>query len=373
MKFELNEDQLMLQDSIRKFAAVRYEFSTLRQRITSASGTDRGMWAQFADLGLLGVFVEEASGGLGWSLIDGAVVFEELGRSLAIEPYMEAALLAVRILSGSGSSLAKELLPCIAAGTALVTVCLAERNSRYNYMQPSCKASAIADGYKLNGQKILVAAGDIADQMIVSANVDDGLGLFLVDAAAADAARHTYRLLDGSWASDITFTDARLRANSLILAGTAAETVMRRSFDEAAVAAAAQSVGCIDRIVEITAEYLENRKQFGQPLNRFQVLQHRLADLYVESQMARSALHSALSAMDGPEKARQAAVSGARVRIDQAGLKIGNQGIHLHGGMGMTMDYPVGHYFRRLMLLSKTFGDTEHHLERFERLMVPAA
>lgn len=372
MNFELNEDQQLLQETVRKFAADRYDFTARRQN-ASAGRTDRELWRQFADLGLLGIFVEEGDGGLGWSLTEGAIVLEEFGRALMVEPFIEVALLAVRILASSESAAARALLRGIADGTCMVTACLSEPASRYGYAKPSCQASRWNGGFRLSGQKIVVSGGDVADKLIVSAKLDEGLGLFLVSPDAANVVRRSYQLLDGSWASDVRFAEAALEPNSLLLSGPVAEKVLRRGLDEAALGVAAQEVGCIDRIVELTAEYLRNRKQFGQPLAGFQVLQHRLADLFIESQMARSALHSALSAFDGPELEREAAVSGTRVRIDQAAMKVGNQGIHLHGGIGMTMEYPVGHYFRRLLVLTKAFGDTEHHIERFERLMVPAA
>lgn len=368
MNFDLNEDQLALRDSVRRLIVDRYDFERRRQRLLSGSGTDRQMWASFAEMGWLAILVPEARGGLGWSLLEAAIILQEFGRGLVAEPFLDVALLAVRILAATDAPAAGELLSEIGMGESLVAVALQEPGKRY--AQDGLDAVAVAEngGFALSGRKILVTGGDGADHFIVSAMLDGALALLVVPADAQGVDRRAYRLLDGGWACDVTFANVPVGAGALIAAGDEAAEIIDRSLDEAAIGAGAEAIGCMDRIIEITVDYLRTRKQFGRPLAEFQVLQHRVADLFVETEMARSALYSALSAIDAPAEERQAAVSAARARIDQAGHRLGNQGIHLHGGMGMTMEYPVGHYYRRLVMLARAFGDTEYHLERYERL-----
>ncbi|TAL02101.1 MAG: acyl-CoA dehydrogenase [Rhodospirillaceae bacterium] len=372
MNFEFSKDQLILRDGIRRFVDERYSFESRRQRVKSKStGTDRAMWAQIAELGWLAVLIPEEHGGLGWSIADACVMFQELGRGLVSEPIMDSALLAVRILTRADSVSARLLLPKIATGEVFISVALGEAGLRYEQKGLSTRAIPIEGGYKLTGKKILVAGGDVADRLIVSAGTDSELALFDVLAISDGVERRAYRLLDGQWAVDVTFKDVVLPHESLII-GSQTTEILDRAIDEAALGCSAEAIGCMDRVLEITAEYLRSRQQFGRALADFQVLQHRIADLFIETEMARSAFHSALSAIDSPVATRQAAVSAARVRIDQAAHKVGNQGVHLHGGMGMAMEYPIGHYYRRLIMLARAYGDTEHHLERYERLKIRA-
>ena len=372
MNFDFSENQIILRDGARRFISDRYNFEARYKRLNAAQGSDRQMWAQFAEMGWLAILAPEEAGGLGWSITEAAILAQEFGRGLVVEPFLEASVLATRILTLAGSPSANAILTGIANGEQLVAPALMEVQSRYNLNQVTTQVDFQDQELLVTGRKLLVAGGDIADFFIVSAIAENKLVLVLVPADTAGVKREVYPALDGSWLCDVTFDAVRLPADALLSDENRALEILMQASDEAAIVAGAEALGCMDRILEMTAEYLHTRKQFGQPLAEFQVLQHRMADLFVETEMARAALHSGLSMLCANDVERAAAVSAARVRIDQAAHKIGNQGIHLHGGMGMTIEYPVGHYYRRLLVLARIFGDTDFHFERYSNLKVPA-
>lgn len=372
MDFNYSGDQILLRDSIRRFIGDCYDFEARRKRVEAAKGSDRKMWLQFAELGWLSVLVPEDAGGLGWSMTEAAILAQELGRGLVVEPFLEASILAVRILTLANVTSANALWSDIASGDKLIAPALLETQSRYDLGRVKTRMETQDQELVVTGRKVLVAGGDAADYFIVSAHTGDGLALVLVPADTAGLKRESYQGLDGSWLCDVTFDDIRLPLNALLAGENHALDILNQANDDAAIAAGAEAIGCMDRILEMTADYLRTRQQFGQPLADFQVLQHRMADLFVETEMARSALYSGLSMLDADRDSRAAAVSAARVRIDQAAHLVGNQGIHLHGGMGMTVEYPVGHYYRRLLIVARTFGDTDFHFDRYQQLKVPA-
>jgi alkylation response protein AidB-like acyl-CoA dehydrogenase len=373
MNFELTENQTLLKDGVDRFVAERYDFESRRKRLATLDGTDRAMWAQFAQMGWLALLVPEAQGGFGWGIEEASIVLQAFGRALVVEPYLDAAIVAVLMLEESEADNVKSLLSDIATGEALVSIALIEAGSRYRYTVPSASARLTGNGYELTGSKILVAGGDAADWFIVSADLDGELGLFVVPGNAEGVSRGTYQLLDGSWSADVAYDAVALPSEALLASGASAVYRLDRALDSAALGIGAQAVGSMDRILEITNDYLNTRKQFGQPLADFQVLQHRMADLFIDIEMARSALYGGFAALGDVDAERQAAISAARVRIDAAGQRVGNMGIHLHGGMGMTMEYPVGHHYRRLVQLGRAYGDAGYHLERYESLMIEAA
>jgi alkylation response protein AidB-like acyl-CoA dehydrogenase len=368
MNFELNDEQIALKDTVSRFVADRYGFEERRRKRLTAPHTDAQVWSEFAELGLLAVTVPEEKGGLGFSLNEAIIICQEFGKGLVVEPYVQMALLAARLLCAADNKMADALLAQVITGERLVTVALQESNLRYRFDQFATKIEATGNSYRLDGAKILVSGGDAADYLILPATLGATPALVLVPTQAAGVERHAFRQLDGSWACNVRFTSVELPPGAMLVQGDAASALLQSAFDEGALYTAAETIGCIDRIIEITAEYTGSRKQFGQPLSGFQVIQHRLAELFTEAEMARAALHGGMSGAAGSPEQRALAVSAARVRIDQAAQKIGNQGIHLHGGMGMTMEYSVGHFYRRLLMLSKAFGDAEYHLERYEQL-----
>jgi alkylation response protein AidB-like acyl-CoA dehydrogenase len=306
-------------------------------------------------------------------LNEAAIICQEFGKGLVVEPFVHMALLSTRLLCAADRNAAEALLAQVITGERLATTALQEPNLRYHFDQCATRIEATGNRYRLDGAKLLVPGGDAADDLIVPAMLAAAPVLVLVPTHATGVERHAFKQMDGSWACNVEFASVELSSDAILIQGEAAALLLQTAIDESALCTGAEAIGCIDRIIEITAEYTGNRQQFGQKLSGFQVIQHRLAELFTEAEMARSALHGGLSACNAAPAARALAVSAARVRIDQAAQKIGNQGIHLHGGMGMTMEYPVGHFYRRLLMLSKAFGDTEYHLERYEQLSLKAA
>lgn len=372
MNFDYSEDQDLLRDNVRRFISDRYDFEARRKRLAIAQGTDREMWGRFAEMGWLAILVPEHAGGLGWTMTDAAILAQEFGRGLVAEPYLESSVLAARLLTLADVPGGNALLSGIASGEKIVAPALLEAQSRYDLADVNTRMETREQELVVSGRKALVAGGDTADYFLISAADGDSVAVLMVPADAAGLTRRNYRGLDGGWLCDVTFDAVRLTSDAVLVGGNRALEILRQANDEAAIAAGAEALGCMDRILEMTADYLRTRQQFGHPLADFQVLQHRMADLFVETEMARSALHSGLSQLGADEETRAAAVSAARVRIDQAAHKVGNQGIHLHGGMGMTVEYPVGHYYRRLLILARTFGDTDFHFDRYLQLKVAA-
>jgi alkylation response protein AidB-like acyl-CoA dehydrogenase len=373
MDFELNDEQSALKDTVSRFVADRYCFEERRRKRLAATHTDLEVWSKFAKLGLFAVIVPEEKNGLGLSLNEATIICQEFGKGLVVEPYVHMALFSTRLLCAAVSKTAEALLAKVVTGEKLVTVALQEPNLRYRFDQFVSRIEATGNTFRLDGTKLLVPGGEVADYLIVPAMLGTAPALVLVPTNAAGVERHSFKQLDGSWACNVKFASVELSPEAMLVQGEAAAILLQSATDEGALYTGAEAMGCIDRIIEITVEYIGNRKQFGQPLSGFQVIQHRLAELFTEAEMARSALYGGLSAFKASPAACSLAVSAARVRVDQAAQKIGNQGIHLHGGMGMTMEYPVGHFYRRLLMLSKAFGDTEYHLERYEQLSLKVA
>lgn len=364
MDFSLSENQAFLLDGAERFFQDRYDFESRRKRLLGRSGTDRSMWEQFAEMGWLGLLVPEEQDGLGWSITDASVILGECGKALVVEPLLEGGIVSVSMLAGSSSPAVAPLLGEIVAGSAIVVPALLERAGRYTYATPQTRAIRNGEGYRLTGTKILVPGGDVADRFVVSAELEGEVALFLVPADNAQVTRKSYRQLDGSWAADVAFDSVQLDRDALI----GSVEALQRGLDAGAIGVAAQEIGGLDRVLELTADYLQTRKQFGQPLSAFQSLQHMMSDLFINTEMARSALHGGLAKSTATAPERQKAVSAARARCDRAALTVGNLGIYLHGGMGMTMEYPVGHHYRRFVQLSRLYGDTQYHLSRYEAL-----
>ena len=369
MDFEYNETQILLRDSAQKFLREEYPFEKRRAPI---SATCLDTWRQLASMGWLGTRICDSHGGMNLSLADACVLSEELGRGLVREPVLEVALLAGGLLSNTDHEMVEGLLDGLLSGESLVCLATTEPGDQHFCADPKTTASRSGSGLKLTGSKVLVRGGDAADHLIVSCILEDKLALVVVPTEANGLNRKSYRLLDGSIAADFEFSDVDLPESQLFAHGESAVVALQRCYDEAALLVAAESIGLMTAVIELTNDYLHDRQQFGKPLAHFQALQHRLAEMYIELEMARSVLYYAISCTDQHASTFATAVSVAKSRIDQAADFVGNQGIHLHGGMGMTMEYPVGHYYRRLLMLSQSFGNADFHLARYEATEIAA-
>ncbi len=370
MDFDLDDDQRLLADSVDRLIADTYGFEQRRAYAAEPAGWSRANWARFADLGLLGLPFDEEEGGFGAGPVATMLVMQAIGRGLVLEPYLPTVVLAGGVLRHAASAAQREVMvPAIARGRLLLAFAHLERQSRYDLSDVATTARHEGGAWRIDGQKGLVLAGDTADLLIVTARVAggrrdrDGIGLFLVDADAPGVARRGTPTQDGQRAAEITFDGARASdvlgdpAHGLIAA--------ERAVDETIAALCAEAVGVMERMHALTLDYLKARKQFGRAIGEFQVLQHRAVDMFVSLEQARSmALFATAMAVDDDAAERSRAVSAAKVQIGRSGRHIGEEAIQMHGGIGMTMEYAVGHYFKRMTMIDLLFGDADAHLSR---------
>jgi alkylation response protein AidB-like acyl-CoA dehydrogenase len=362
MDFELNDDQSMLQDSLQKFIQKDYSFEKRREVLNTPLGYSSAVWAQLAEQGVLGIGLPEEHGGFGGE-VEVMVVMEQLGRGLVLEPFMNTVVLGGGLIRDAGSAEQQaDILPKIIAGECRIALAHHEDGARYQLDYVQAKATGSGQSFKISGKKPVVLDGAVADLLIVSAREAAGISLFVVDAKAAGVKRTTYRTHDGRSAADITFTDAPAQ---LLGKSGAGLTVLSAAIDQAIAALCAEAVGAIDAINLATVEYSKNRKQFGQPIGKFQALQHRMADMFVQGVQARSMSNLATGfSREADAALRQRKISTAKAFIGNAARFCGQNAVQLHGGMGITDELPTGHYFKRLTLINQTFGDVSYHLAK---------
>lgn len=367
MDFVPSLEQTMLRDSARQFLHGEYSFEQRRARIAATETNDaRALWSQFAELGWVGVGIPENLGGLGGGAVEQAILMEELGGSLVVEPFVAAAVLAPRAILASGSLAHQhELLPRMADGSLQMALAWQEHGSRYAVDAPATRAQSRGDGYVISGAKMLVLGGHSCDKLIVSARVEEGVALFVMNATVTGVTRRPYALMDHQWVADFDFADVVLPRSALLVAPGRAVEVLEEAVDHAIVVLCAGLVGAMERAIEMTVGYMKQRRQFGKSLADFQVQQHRSADMFIATDSARSMLFAALSALAEPADVRKRTVSAAKVKITEAAKSVTGDAIHQHGGMGMTIEYPVGHYLRAALVAEKLFGDSDTHLQRF--------
>lgn len=366
MDFDFTEDQESLRDAVRRFVDKDYTFEQ-RHANVRAGGFSRAAWDGLVGLGLTALAVPEAHGGLGFGPVDAMVVMEELGRGLVMEPYAQAALVAPLVLAHAPEAVQADWLPRVAGGEALLVLAHQERGARYRLDRCETGATHTASAdHRLTGAKSLVAAADQADAFIVPARSGAGLALYLVDKDAAGVATTAYSLQDGSRAGELTLKDAPA---TLLVDASQGQAVLEQAIDVAIAAQCAEAVGAMDKLVLLTAEYLNTRKQFGVAIASFQALRHRMADVKMQLELARSMSYYATLKLNEPAEARRRALSQAKVQLGQSMRFVGQQCIQLHGGIGVTDEYLGSHYFKRLSTMELQFGDTMHHLGEVSQRM----
>lgn len=376
MDFHLSEEQQLLKDSIERLMRDCYGSDARRKYQAEERGFSEVMWARYAELGLLGQPFSEAHGGFDGGPVEMMIVMEALGKALILEPYFATVVLAGGVLRHAASEVQKtELIPAIAQGRTKLAFAYAEPQSRYDLFDVETRAKKDGDGWVLNGVKGLVLHGDAADKIVVSARTagdtreENGIGLFLVRSDAPGITRRGYPTQDGLRGAQITFENVRVQAADVIGAPAGAFPVITRVADEGVAALCAEAVGCFAEMQAITLDYIKARKQFGSPIGSFQVLQHRAVDMLIELEQSRSmAMYATMMVGENDAGERERAVSAAKVQIGQSAKAIGQQSIQLHGAIGMTMEYSVGHYFKRVAMIDRLFGDTDHHLRRLAAL-----
>ncbi len=375
MDFSFSEEQGLLRDSIIRFVRENYTFDKRHALALSDSGFSAENWKLFAELGWLALPFAEADGGLDGGAIDTMIVMEELGKGLVLEPYLATVVLAGGVLRRAASAAQRQtILPAVIGGDSQLALAYAEAQGRYNLANVTTTAKAAGGGYVIDGHKAVVLNGPAADSLIVSARTsgdqldNDGITLFLVDAGLDGVSRRNYPTQDGGRASEIEFSGVRVADDAVVGEVGGGLPVLQDSIDEAIVAIAAEAVGGMTALHAATVEYAGTRVQFGVPIGKFQVLQHRMVDMFMECEQSRSLLYRAAMTMDNGAADTARTVSALKVQIGKSGRFVGQQAVQIHGGMGMTDELNVGHYFKRLTMINTLFGNLDYHMRRFAAL-----
>jgi pimeloyl-CoA dehydrogenase small subunit len=376
MDFELSDEQRLLKDSVERLCTQRYEFETRKKYAKEPDGWSRDMWRQYAELGLTALPFAEEHGGVGGGPVETMIVMEAFGRALALEPYFATVVMGGGFLRHGASDAVKgKLLPKVAAGEALVSFAHIERQARYDLADVAATAKKDGADYVLNGEKSLSLHGDCADRLIVSARLSgaqrdkSGIGLFLVDAKAPGVSRRGYPTMDGLRAAEISLANVKVGADAVIGEPGNAYPLIEQVVDAGIAALAAEAVGAMSAMHEITVDYLKQRKQFGVPIGNFQVLQHRAGEMLIALEQARSMAMLGTMMSEEPNAAeRRKTMAAVKVQIGRSAKFVGQQAIQLHGGIGMTMEYKVGHYFKRVTMIDTMFGDADYHLAALARM-----
>lgn len=368
MDFDFTSEQTQLADTVRRLVEKDYGFEARNRIVMSPAGTSDAIWSQLAELGLTALPMPEEQGGFAGTAVDLLLVMQELGRGLVAEPYF-ATVFAAEFVKRAGNAAQLPLLEQVAGGTLKMAAALGEPAARHDLTSVRTKAEASGSGYTLTGRKSVVLFGAQADRLIVSARIaagDDGLALFVVDAAAPGITRKDLRTLDGQRVAEIFLEHVKVDGDALLAKGAAARELLDAVTDYGIALLCAEAVGVMEAMNAATLEYAKTRKQFGQPIARFQVLQHRMVEMFMHLEQARSMAYlAAVKADSGDALERRRTASAAKVRIGQAARFIGQQAVQIHGGMGVTNELLAAHLFKRLTMIELTLGDTDHHLQRF--------
>ena len=376
MDFSFSEEQRLLQDSILRFIEKDYTFDERQKLLKTDEGFSRENWGTFAELGWLGLPFSEDAGGFGGGPIETMILMEEFGKGLVVEPYLSTVLLAGKLIELGGSSAQIEsLLSEIIAGEKLGSFAFVEPQARFNLADVVTIAEKNADGYRLNGFKGVVLGGPSADFFIVPARTagaqrdTDGITLFIVDANTEGVSRRDYATVDGLRASEVTLTEVSVGADCVVGDEGKGYALIEQVIDFAIVAVGAEAVGAMEVLYKTTVEYCKTREQFNQPIGKFQVLQHRMVDMFVEHEQTKSLLYMAAMRLDEEYGVlARKAVSGLKVQVGKGGRFVGQGAVQLHGAMGMTDELNVGHYFKRLTTIDTLFGNVDYHLKKYSQV-----
>ena len=373
MNFELSEEQQLLQDSVARFVQDNYALENRTKLVASKTGFSEDHWKTMAELGWFALPFAEAQGGFGGNQIDTMVVMEQIGKGLVLEPFFASVVLGGGVLKRAGSEAQiAELVPGLIDGSKQLTLAYAEEQARFDLHDVTTTARADGDGFVLNGHKSMVANAETASHIIVSARTsggqidENGISLFVVAADAEDVTLKNFPTVDGLRASEVTFKDVKLGADSLIGELDGGFSVLNAVANDAILALCAEAVGCMEVLYKDTVAYTQEREQFDHPLSDFQVLQHRMVEMFMEYEQCRSLLFRAtLEAAQGDSEEAQRCVHALKHMVGKMGIFIGESAVQLHGGMGMTEELRIGHYFKRLLVIDAQFGNADYHLHRF--------
>ena len=375
MNFDLTEERQMLQDTLRRFLRDRYDTATRNTILESSTGMSAEIWAALAELGVIGALFSEEQGGFGGKGFDIAVVFEELGRAGVVEPFLDTAVLAGGLVADLGNETQQSLVEEIIAGTCQMAHAHGEPTSRYDLNRVRTSARTDGDDIVLNGHKAVVVNAEAADHLVISAREsgapgdDAGISLFLVPADTKGITVQGYALLAGGRAAEVMLDDVRVPGSARLGAAGNALPAIEARIAAASVAQCAETLGAMETATALTKDYLMTRKQFGRPIGTFQALAHRMADLLIEMEQARSAVINGAGHLEADRKTRESNVSATKNLIGRAGRLVSEESIQMHGGIAMTQEYELAHIAKRITMADHRFGDTDHHLERYIALL----
>jgi alkylation response protein AidB-like acyl-CoA dehydrogenase len=373
VNFELSEEQQLLQDSVARFVQDNYELEKRTKLVASKTGFSEDHWKTMAELGWFALPFAEAQGGFGGNQIDTMVVMEQIGKGLVLEPFFASVVLGGGALKRAGSEAQlTELVPGIIDGSKQLTLGYAEAQSRFDLHDVTTAARADGDGFVINGAKSMVQNAETASHIIVSARTsggqidEKGISLFIVPVDADGLKRENFPTVDGLRASEVTFKDVRVGADALLGELDAGFPILNAVANDGILALAAEAVGCMEVLYKDTVAYTQEREQFDHPLSDFQVLQHRMVEMFMEYEQCKSLLFRAtLEAAQGDTPEAQRCVHALKHLIGKMGIFIGENAVQLHGGMGMTEELRIGHYFKRLLVIDAQFGNADYHLQKF--------
>ena len=374
MDFSFTDEQSMLRDTVASYLADHYSFDQRRGMLAKEPGWSPAIWKAFAEeLGILGAPFSEELGGLGGGPVENMIVMQEMGRSLVVEPYLGTVVIGGGFLKHSGYAGAEALIGQIVAGEAIFAFAYAEPQARYNLADLKTTATKDGAGWVLNGAKAVVIGGPYATHLIVTARTGggqrdaQGVSVFIVEKSAAGVSTRDYPTVDGFRASEVTLENVKLGADALLGPEGQAMPLIEKVVDEAVVATCGEACGVLAKLHEGTLDFTRQRRQFGQPISAFQVLQHRMVDMFIQVEQAVSMTYMATIKL-ADDKQRSKAAAAAKVQIGKACRFVGQNAIQLHGGMGMTDEMAIGHYFKRATMIESAFGSTDHFLARYEFL-----
>ena len=362
MNLDYNDEQNMLREQIQKFCESEYDFYKREEIVKSSNDFDENVWNLFAEQGWLSMPFSEQSGGLGFGPIELSILFEEFGKALVIEPYLSTVVLSGTLLDKSTFSEKNDLIEKICTGSIHISLAYAEVDNGYDYLNPS---TTLDSKFVLNGTKTLVLNGSNAEKIIVTCTNDDTLNIVLLDANTPGVSINSFSTVDGQSCSEISFENVKLDKSNIIAIGNDAENLLKETINLATLCICAEAVGCMESCYHKTLEYTKGREQFGQPISGFQVLQHRMVDMFIESELAKSLLIKAMLEVNNRSDEMYKHVSALKSYVGKSGKLSAKEAVQLHGGMGVSEEMMIGHYLKKMISIDALFGNADYHLKTF--------
>ena len=362
MNLDYNDEQNMLREQIQKFCESEYDFYKREEIVKSPNDFDENVWNLFAEQGWLSMPFSEQSGGLGFGPIELSILFEEFGKALVIEPYLSTVVLSGTLLDKSTFSEKNDLIEKICTGSIHISLAYAEVDNGYDYLNPS---TTLDSKFVLNGTKTLVLNGSNAEKIIVTCTNDDTLNIVVLDANTSGVSINSFSTVDGQSCSEISFENVKLDKSNIIASGNDAENLLKETINLATLCICAEAVGCMESCYHKTLEYTKGREQFGQPISGFQVLQHRMVDMFIESELAKSLLIKAMLEVNNRSDEMYKHVSALKSYVGKSGKLSAKEAVQLHGGMGVSEEMMIGHYLKKMISIDALFGNADYHLKTF--------